>query len=391
MCKWSKRPSDPSLQLRIRLGDSEATSVHQHLSFIWVIGRVLSEVLIELLHTAQEILTALASSGRCFTFLGHQSLLVANNIVVVLSVINMIKQQLVCDILGAGKHRHEISLSVDSDVRHIRLMVFGNTPVSHGSQTKTRVQLLHVHDMTAHVDGPRVILFLYRLGHEISFLNAKSQALLTFSSSVSSTSIGNTSASLSSSRCLLKFCLLDLSQLDLTEGFISSKFLVPALKFVSHLIHLTTLFSSQGLINSLQLSSMSREHGIDVFLVHILEKLFLLVAELLSFERILLLFELIKELHFLLFHFVLPVVHAVLALHKRLKFGLFISFQLVHPLLLVAVSLASEALEFFLTIVHLLLQVLLDSSVIFAGILKQPLEHNHLFLCLTVLQKLLLL
>lgn len=136
---------------------------------------------------------------------------------------------------------------------------------------------------------------------------------------------------------------------------------------------------------------MPSEHSIDVLLVHVFEELLLLVTKLLSLERILLLFELIKELHLLLFHFVLPVVHAVLALHERLKLSLFISLQLVHLLLLVAISLAFEGIELFLSIIHLLLQVLLDGSVILASVLKQPLEHNHLLLSLAVLQELLLL
>lgn len=136
---------------------------------------------------------------------------------------------------------------------------------------------------------------------------------------------------------------------------------------------------------------MPSKHSIDILLVHVLEKLLLLVTKLLCLERILLLFELIKELHLLLFHFVFPVVHAVLALHERLKLGLFISLHLVHLLLFVAISLAFKGIELFLSVIHLLLQVLLDGSVILTSVLKQPLEHNHLLLSLAVLQEFLLL
>ena len=51
---------------------------------------------------------------------------------------------------------------------------------------------------------------------------------------------------------------------------------------------------------------MSSEHNIDVFLVHILKKFFLLVAQLLSLKSILLLLKLVHELHFLLLHLVFP-------------------------------------------------------------------------------------
>jgi len=115
---------------------------------------------------------------------------------------------------------------------------------------------------------------------------------------------------------------------------------------------------------------MSSEQLINVLLIHILEKLTLLLSKLLSLESILLLLKLVKELHLLLFHFVLPIIHAVLALHKFFMIGLFFSLQVIDLLLLVAICLAFEVFKFFSAIFHYFLQVLLDRFVIFSSILK---------------------
>jgi len=105
---------------------------------------------------------------------------------------------------------------------------------------------------------------------------------------------------------------------------------------------------------------VSSEHNIDVFLVHILKKFFLLVAQLLGLKSILLLLKLVHELHFLLLHLVFPVEHTLLTVDQSLHGGLFVSFHIVDLLLLIAVSLAFECIEFLLRLTHLLLEVGLD-------------------------------
>ena len=89
-----------------------------------------------------------------------ETLFVANDIVVALSVINMVKQELVSDILSTSEHRHQLTLGVNSNVRHFRVSLLRNTPVSHGIETVNSVELLHVHDVAADVYRSRVSLFL---------------------------------------------------------------------------------------------------------------------------------------------------------------------------------------------------------------------------------------
>jgi hypothetical protein len=102
---------------------------------------------------------------------------------------------------------------------------------------------------------------------------------------------------------------------------------------------------------------VSSQHHVNVLLVHVLKEFLLLVSQLLSLEGILLLLELVHELHLLLPHLVLPVEHALLAVHETLHLSFLIGFHVIHLLLLVTVSLAFESIKFFLRVSNLLLEV----------------------------------
>jgi hypothetical protein len=126
----------------------------------------------------QEVLSGTLCSTRVGELIfGPETLLVTNDVVVGLSLINVVKQQLVGDVLGAGEHGHQVTLGVDSDVGHFRLMGLGHSPVTHGVKTVSSVELLHVHHVASHVNGSRVVLLLDELLEHISLLNATGNAL----------------------------------------------------------------------------------------------------------------------------------------------------------------------------------------------------------------------
>jgi len=217
----------------------------------------------------------LADSGTlCSTrsgelIFGPETLLVTNYVVVGLGLINVVKQQLVGDVLGAGEHGHQVTLGVDSDVRHFRLMGLRNSPVTHGVQTVSSVELLHVHYVASHVNGSRVVLLLDEFLEHVSLLNTTGDALFT----ITLGNFGATNVALLSKSGGLGFLqlgLLDLGQFDLTEGLLAGQLGISALHLLPHLIHLTLLLSSQGFFDGLELSLVSSEHDIDVLLVHVL-------------------------------------------------------------------------------------------------------------------------
>jgi len=289
----------------------------------------------------------LADSGTlCSTrsgelIFGPETLLVTNYVVVGLGLINVVKQQLVGDVLGAGEHGHQVTLGVDSDVRHFRLMGLRNSPVTHGVQTVSSIELLHVHYVASHVNGSRVVLLLDEFLEHVSLHNTMGDALLT----ITLGNFGVTNVALlskSGGLGFLQFGLLDLGQFDLTEGLLAGQLGISALHLLPHLIHLTLLLSSQGFFDGLELSLVSSEHDIDVLLVHVLQEFLLLVAQLLGFKGILLLLELVHELHLLLLHLVLPVEHSLLTVEQSLHGSLLVGFHVIHLLLLVTVSLAFE-------------------------------------------------
>jgi len=260
----------------------------------------------------------------------------------------VVKQQLVRDVLSAGKHRHQVTLGIDGDVGHLRLMGLRDSPVSHGVQTVSSVELLHVHHVASHIDGSGVVLLLDQLLKHVGLLYATGNASLAVAFIHF---IGTTNLALlceSGGLGFLELGLLDFSQFDLTEGLLTGQLSISALHLLLHLVHLTLLLSSQSFINGLKLSLVSSKHHVNVLLVHVLKQLLLLVTQLLSLNCVLLLLELVHELHLLLLHLVLPVEHTLLTVKKGLHGGLLVGFHIVLLLLHVAVSLAFESVKFLL-------------------------------------------
>jgi len=301
----------------------------------------------------------LSSAGGGELVFGTETLLVTNSIVIVLSLVHVVKQQLVSDVLSTGEHGQQITLSVNGDLGLYGVVLLRDTPVSHCIQTVGSIELLHVHDVASDVDGPGVVLFLDQLLEHFRLLHAVGDASLTVI--LSALTVSNVALlSKSGSLGFLELGLLNFSQLDLAEGLLTGELSISALHLLLHLVHLTLLLSRQGCLNSLQLLLVSSQHHVNVLLVHILQEFFLLVSQLLSLEGILLLLELVHELHLLLLHLVLPVEHALLAVQETLHLSFFIGLHVVYLLLLVTVSLAFESIKFLLRVSNLLLEVGFD-------------------------------
>lgn len=305
-------------------------------------------------------------------------------LVVLLSCADALEQLRVRDAL-VFSHALELRIVGDRELIVILISILLSQEVS----AEEFVELVLVHDVALVLHWSRVGSLVDQLRHDTNLFDALLKFLVAefiLVLRIIRIKLLQLFRPLSISHLLL----LDLGKLDLLEHLLLSQVSILVLLVSAHEGHLPLLLALESLVHLEELPFVLGQESIDILLVHVTKDLLLLLGQLFGHHLFLLPAELIHDLVLVTLHLVLPVEHAVLPLRQLLHLTLLLVLHLGEVALFLAVRLLAELFKFFLGVALLHLKILLH-LVILVHVLHHLVEHDQLFLRLSVLEHLLLL